>query len=186
MLEVTTIIMPWLELGALVTAVGVGIWGLIVLIFRLGMWANGVNVVKDELGVVKNDLGIVKMALDTLAKNVESLLERNFSPSETAETGSPLKLTELGTKISHRLDAHGRAIGYANKIFQDARNKSPFDIQEMSKAFIEDRFKDSPTEDIKQMAYEHGISIDKVLTVLFIELRDELLKRIEDERVNAD
>ena len=72
------------------------------------------------------------------------------------------------------------------KFFQDARNKSPFDIQEMSKAFIEDRFKDSPSEDIKQMAYEHGISIDKVLTVLFIELRDELLKRIEDERVNAD
>ena len=92
MLEITTIIMPWLELGALVTAVGVGIWGLIVLIFRLGMWAKGVNavkdelgvvkeevgVVKDDLGVVKHDLGIMKIALDTLTKNMQSLLGKIF------------------------------------------------------------------------------------------------------------
>ena len=160
-------IVPWFAIGAYTVLILTGVGGLAFLIFKIGKWVSGVDSMKDDLSTVKD--------------TVQMILERLPPMGETIEPGSPLQLTELGMEISRKLDARAMVIGYAARIVKDAKSKSAFDIQEMSNAFIAKEFENAASEEIKQIAYENGIGIDKVLAVLSVESRDELLKRVKSD-----
>ena len=126
--------------------------------------------------------GRVDSSLDTLAKAVAEIREDikkllHGQPSKTVTAGSPLRLTELGRKISEDLDAASIVDGLVSGLRYQAEGKHAYDIQELSFNFVRDEYEPSAGIDarIKQCAFENGIDRDEVLDVLAIELRDKLI-----------
>ena len=102
-------------------------------------------------------------------------------PSKTVDSDSPLKLTAVGDKVSKSIDSISIVKGLATDLRVKADGKLPYDIQELCFDFIRDEYKpsDEVEKDIKKCAYDNGIDRAEVLDVLAVELRDEILRLIE-------
>ena len=92
---------------------------------------------------------------------------------------SPIKLTDLGKSISDEVGARKTAQQLSSKLIERAKDKNPYEIQDLCFNYIRDEY----VPDIKLLkklqvcAYENGVDIDKILDVLAVELRDVLLEK---------
>ena len=113
--------------------------------------------------------------LDKILQKTTCIFER--LPPVLVSTGSPLRLTELGRKISDALDASEWLEGITAMFREQAGDKSAYDIQQMCFDYVHNTFEPDPTQDaaIKECAYENGIEVKRILDVLAVELRDRLL-----------
>lgn len=130
--------------------------------------------------------------IDTLEKDVKKLV----SHMDIAKThlvtktgldanlfapGSPLKLLSAGLEI---LNASGfKKIYLENKkwFVDEIKNqnvKSLSEIDEASLKLVEKCYKEKKYGDYKELAFQNGISVDVLLKILAIYLRDELAKEI--------
>ena len=115
--------------------------------------------------------------VDFMAR-VEAKLDKIFDRVRTAqplESGSPLRLNDVGRKISGTLDAAAWARREAGVLRERVADKSPYDIQQFCFRYVADEFQPDDELDaaIKDCAFQHGASVSGVLAV---ELRDVLLK----------
>lgn len=94
-------------------------------------------------------------------------------------SGSPLTLTDLGRKISARLDAKAWAKKHAAQV--DTTGMNAYRIQEFCFAYVKDEdrqpFSDDEREAIQDAAFEHGQKTKQIVDVFAIELRDKLLAK---------
>ncbi len=140
--------------------------------------AVGVALVK--IGAWKGGVDEHKSTVVRFMERVEDKLDKIFDRVRTAQpldTGSPLRLNELGEKISGTLDAAAWARREAGDLRPRVATKSPYDIQQFCFQYVSDEFKPDKEFDaaIKDCAFRHGASVGGVLDVLAIELRDILL-----------
>ena len=135
-------------------------------LITIGMW----------IGAVNSDRKSLKEAVTKIQNDIKKLLQ--WIPSKTVDSGSPLKLTPVGEKVSKSIDAPLIAKGLVTNMRARTNGKLPYDIQELCFDFIRDEYRpsDEIQKNIKQCAYDNGIDCAEVLDVLAIELRDELLK----------
>ncbi len=140
-------------LAALVAVIGVGIW----------------------VGRMTEFKSATTKRLEEILQKIDRIIER--LPPALLSTGSPLRLTELGRKISDALDAPRWLEPIAASLQEQAANKSAYEIQKLCFDYMVDTFDPDPTQDaeIKECAYENGIEVKGVLDVLAVELRDKLL-----------
>ena len=165
---------PWLAIvGAVAAAIVIG--GVLV---SIGIWIGSVNT---SLKSLREAVPEIKGSVDKIRENINGLLHE--LTSRTLNPGSPLKPNELGRKVSESIDAPAIVKGLAPGLCDRANGKPPYDIQELCFNFIRDDYEpsDEVEKNIKEFAYENGISRADVMDVLAVELRDEILRLIEQK-----
>ena len=120
--------------------------------------------------------------MEELRKNIGELHKRidhiftRLPPLPTAGE-SPIRLTELGERISNHTGAKDWAAEKAQELIGQTEGKNPFEIQTISfdyaKQFEPD---DVILTKMQESAFEAGIDLEGVRNVLGVELRDRLLQ----------
>lgn len=148
--------------------IAIGAIAVITLIYKVGTWVGGVNEHKKTVGAF----------MEEIRNDIKVLLRR--VPPPTVVGGSPLRLTDLGEKVSANIGAVAWAKQTAEAIADQVVGKRPDEIEEFCFAYVYgDGFQPDNEFDtaIRVAAYENGIDRAGVLDVLAITLRDELLTR---------
>ena len=127
------------------------------------------------------DVHNMKEGWQTFAKeirdDIKKILER-IPPPKTLESASPLRLSEIGEKISKSMNAAAWATRVAPSLASDVAGKQPFEIDQFSDEYVETRLDVDDTAWVAKQA-EAGVSPAAVRAVLRVVLRDELLRRAE-------
>ena len=121
----------------------------------------------------------VREDIREIRADIKKIFER-LTPL-TATTGSPLRLTDLGKKVSEEIEAKEWARELAETLADELKNKTPFEIQETCRKYCFDMKRLQPSEERLALcgtsAYENGIELKQVYNVLGLELRDIVLQR---------
>ena len=163
---------PLVWIGVLsVTAVVIGA------IFGIGQWKGRLDAEMSTLRKdIDSDRGVIRDFMTEIRADIKRVFER-LPPASTVAGASPLRLTELGKKISARLDAGAMADSLVPQLRSRVAGMQSYEIQEFCFTYIKDEYE--PTEDgkglILQCAFDNGIDRDEVLKVIAVELRDRLL-----------
>ena len=150
--------------GIVVTAV-LGVLGVAIrYAFRFGKWKGEVDSDRTSFGAFMVEI----------RDDIKRILER--LPPQVEAAGSPIRLTELGRKVSAELGAVELAQGLADGLRPRVEGKEEYDIQETCLHFAENEYEPDPGVDarIKRVAYDNGIERRQVLRVIGLELRDIL------------
>ena len=101
-------------------------------------------------------------------------------PATPINQGSPIRLTDLGERISNDINAEEWAEALASEMFEDTKGLDAFKIQEKSfekaKNFKPD---ESLPKKMQSSAFKEGLKLYGIRDVLGVELRDCLLARHE-------
>ena len=179
----------WAITGSIAAALIASIAALIaigVVIFKVGRWTGVINTsletFKGTITKIQEDIKDavreIKEAVTKTQADINSLqLELT---SKTLSPGSPLEPNELGKKVSETIGVPSIVKGLAVGLSEKAEGKHPYDIQELCFNFVRDDYdpSDEVEKNIKEFAYENGISRADVMDVLAVELRDEILRLI--------
>ena len=139
------------------------------LLFKGGKWVGRAD---ERLGTLTSLVGEIR-------QDIKSLLSRMSPP--TVAVDSPLRLTELGEKISAALGAAAWADETADSLHDQVIGKRPDQVQQLCFDYIFNDFRPSEQLEtaISVSGYEHGINKEQVLSVLAVVLRDKLSGALE-------
>ena len=147
------------------------------LVFGLGQWKGNLD---SDRASFKEFMAGIKGDLAQIRSDINRIFER--LPSGPLARGSPLRLTELGRKISARLDAGTIADSLLPQLRGRSSGLQPYEIQELCFAHVREKYE--PPKDVEalilQCAFDDGLDRKEVLDVIAIELRDRLLPRQEE------
>ncbi len=149
--------------------VGLAVAGALI---AIGKWIGAVN---SDRGSFKKFTVAVRDDLKDIQNDIKKML--HWQSSKTIDSQSPLRLTEIGQKVSDLLDIPAITEMLVSTLRPQVEGKQPYDIQERCFAYVRDEYEPSPELDarIKQCAYDNGLDRDEVLDVLAVVLRDKLL-----------
>ena len=150
--------MGWPIVTAIIAAAGA--------LLGIGIW----------VGTITTNVKTLKGFMSEIRDDIKKIFER--LPAPTTASNSPIRLTELGTQISEKLDAKAWATAEADKLFGKTEGADALGIQET--AFDHAQNFEPPDELLGKMrdsAFERGVDLDGVRDVLGVELRDVLLDR---------
>ena len=160
----------WIENNPVLTAVIVttvlGIAGVTIrYAFKFGKWK----------GQVDTDRTNFTEFMGEIREDIKKILER--LPRQTEVSASPIRLTELGQKVSREIGAIALATQLVAQLRSHVDGKEAFEIQEKCLHFVEHEYKPSPEVEtlIGRAAYNNGLERRQVLRVIGLELRDILL-----------
>ena len=151
-----------------VAPIVIGAIAIITLIYKVGTWVGSVNEHKRTVGAF----------MEEIRNDMKVLLRR--VPPPTVTGSSPLRLTDLGEKVSAKIGAVEWAKQTAEAFGDRVVGRRPDEIQDFCFGYVNgDEFQPDNAFDtaIKITAYENGVDRTGVLDVLAITLRDELLAR---------
>lgn len=136
---------------------------------------------KGEVNAHKSN---VTKILDEIKNDVKEIRDFLFGNRKVLSSESPLALTDLGKTISNEISAKDWAKKISPTLLEKVKQYSrEFEIYEFCKNYMKHDFSPSEQElnQMREIAYNHGIDVSGVYSVLSIELRDELLKLIKLE-----
>lgn len=168
---------------------GVVVASAFVLVIIITVWVTKVNTDRNDF---KNFMGEVKEQLQTINDRLWdisgdiTLLKADVSILKTqqkiTQTNSPISLTELGQKVSEEIDAREFAKEEAKRLIDQIPSKSPYTVQEFAFDYIK---KLEPQDELllklENSAFNNGITLPMVKEALAVELRDALLKMINEQ-----
>ncbi len=165
------------------------------LVFAVGRWVGEVNSdrksfkefmaetrrqlgeIQGQLAEVHRQFAEVHRQLAEVHRQIGEIFGR--LPSEAIAGTSPLRLTELGKRVSEAIDGRELAVELAQGLLPQAEGKRPHQIARLCSDYVNDTFK--PTAEqldrFEAAAYEEGITRSEVFQVIAVELRDHLLAR---------
>lgn len=134
-------------------------------------WTKGMDEFKQE----------TKAALIEIRDDIKKLL--TAMPPDVIRGASPVRLTDLGKKVSECVEASAWAEQKAPQLVGEVKGKSAYDVQEFCIAYMRSEYRPTASEDdlFKKCAFDHGIKLDQVLAVCAVELRDRLLGILDSE-----
>ena len=144
--------------------------------FAAGKWVGRVNADLASHGKGMAELNeILEEALSELRSDIKKIL--HWQASKKVSSESPLRLTDIGRKISRTLDLPSIAETLVPVLRSRIEGKQPHDIQELCFAYVRDEYEPGAEFDarIRQCACENGLDRDEVLDALAVELRDRLI-----------
>ena len=134
-------------------------------IFKFGKW----------FGEVNSDRKQFREFMDEMKTKIDDILSR-LQPTPIT-SASPIRLTELGKRISENISAKSWANETAKQIVDETKDMDSLQIQEVSfhraKSFEPDA---ELLQKMRDSAFEEGIELDRVRDVFGVELRDCLLR----------
>ena len=121
----------------------------------------------------------VSAFMNEIRADVKKILGR--LPAQTTASASPIRLTDLGETVSVELSAKDWAEPRVERVLANHRSKSAYEIQEYCFQYVKQNnvLDDEMREKVLASAFEHGLTRDQVVRVLGIELRDQVLTRLE-------
>lgn len=138
------------------------------LIFACGRWVGAVN----------SDRKTFKDFMAEVREDIKEILGR--LPTKVVDSTSPIRLTELGRRVSAAVGAQALADELARNLLPQAEGKRPHEIARLCTDYVNDAFE--PTSEQLDLfdatAYEEGISPTEVRQVIVVELRDRLLAAV--------
>ena len=140
-------------------------------LWRVFWWVAKIDPLPD--GLAKTNGQIEQLARE-IRGDIKSILR--LLPGSTVAGASPLQLTDTGRSVAERLDAHEWARKLAPKLLDEVAGLEPFQIDQFSERYAERRLSDEMTTRVAKYVYESGRVRARVLSVLHIVLRDELLR----------
>ncbi len=163
--------MPETSFNPIWIVVGLAVAGGLV---QIGRWIGSVNTDRESF---KKFTEAVQKDVRELRRDIKTLLRWQSSP--TVASDSPLRLTEIGEKVSSALNMPDMAERLIPYLKTKVAGMSPYDIQEFCFDYIRDEYQPSleDEERIKQCAYDNGLDRDDITDALAIILRDKLLER---------
>ena len=125
------------------------------------------------VGEIRNDIKEIRNDIKKLFR---------LTSSTAVSGGSPLQLTDIGKDISSTIGAKQWVEELASDLKHQVEGKQPFEIQDLCSEYVYDQMTLTPEQEIKvrQCAYEKGLPKSLILDVLMVELRDELLRLLEE------
>ena len=101
--------------------------------------------------------------------------------TEVALPSSPIQLTDLGKKISEAIQAKEWAAELAEQFAGEVEGKDAYEIQELARAKCncDMEMSEFRASLCRKTAFQHGLKLDQVVSVLGLELRDILLDRAD-------
>lgn len=160
------------------------------------LWVRISKKIKEREDKIKEDaewrgkMDAHKSDVTIFIKEIREDIKRIFQrlPPAPVSSESPLALTEFGEQISKDLRAQNWAKKHAQNLLNKVTGSPEYEVYEYCVEYVKDEFK--PTEEesavLRKVAYNHGITVEQVLEVLIVELRDELLKLVSPDRKNED
>ena len=149
-------------------ALGISITLMIAVItgaYNFGVWK----------GKLDNDRNSFKEFMSEVRADIKLILTRLPPTPTTSE--SPIRLTDLGERISNSIDAKCWARNKAKELVDKTKNMDSFEIQDLSFNYAKELDPDGALlEKMREAAFESGIDLSGVKNVLGVVLRDELLK----------
>lgn len=145
-------------------------------IFSVGTWVGSMNSFKKT---AKGAIGRIDKAIEKINERIGSI-KVNVAVLASGKTvdasQSPIRLNEFGESISQEILGKQWAKVEATKYVEQFRGQQPYDVQKFAFGHV---YQFQPPDEMgakmKNCAYENGISIDLVLRVLAIDLRDAML-----------
>ena len=139
--------------------------------WKLGNWHGSVNT--SIRGINDSIQGILE-ELKYLRGRIDEMFGRQAG--RIADAKSPLKLNELGKKVSNEFGAKDWASRHVDLVRDKVVGMEAYDVREFCFNFVtEDRFTEAELKQAKNVAYDNGLVIQNVLRVTSFELRDLLL-----------
>ena len=163
----------WVQTPLIVTAA----IAVLALVWKASGWKTTVDTFIKDIGNKVGEIG----------KKVDKLLKRLPEPTTASE--SPRKLTEFGAKISREINGYDWAERTARELISGrVKDKEPYQVEELSVQTVEQSLDADPAlkSSVLTTAYENGISKKEVLHVLEVELRDELLRLLNQGPTTTD
>ena len=102
------------------------------------------------------------------------------------EGHSPFRLNELGRTIAAELDAASWAADLAPSLLPDVAGQRPSEIDNFCYEYVNHQPGDEWSDRLADAAFEHGVDRDAVRSVLWIVLREELLRPAADQPSESD
>ena len=126
-------------------------------------------------GMVDSGIRELKDGQKELRGDVKTILGR--LPSKVIESGSPIRLTDLGVEVAKDLMAESWASDAATRLEAEVAGKREFEIEQFSLEYARTRLSDEWRDKISACAYSFGLDPSEVEGVLGVVLRDALLSR---------
>ncbi len=149
---------------ALGISVSVGL-SVITLAYKFGKWQGEVN----------NDRKSFSEFMIEVRSDIKEILSR--LPAKPISSSSPIRLTELGERISKNIDAKSWAEKTSHEMVDQTQGMDSLKIQEESfgkaQSFEPD---ENLLQKMRDSAFQEGINLEGVREVLGVELRDCLLR----------
>ena len=141
--------------------------------------------VSNAIESLKNFEERVEKELSKIQENINDIF-KSLPGEGLLRTRSPIKLTDLGKKVSAGMRAESWAVGKAEKVLDSFRTKTPYEIQEdcfsLIKNIQDGGYDDSEDKNLlglmKDCSFRFGVSLEAVGRVAAIELRDVILQEL--------
>ena len=130
-------------------------------------------------GAVNSDRDSFREFMQEVRNDIKAILLKLSPP--VAESGSPIRLTDLGERISGEVGARGIARELLDDVLPQVRGKSAYDIQEFCFDRLNERdlpLSEAQVDGIKQCAFDNGVETLSVRRVIAIELRNLVLGQL--------
>lgn len=106
-------------------------------------------------------------------------------PPRMMTSQSPIKLSELGSKIAEEIQIDTWVSEWAESLLERVKNKSPYEIQEFCFQYAQEEFpaelKKEPNSIYDQLelaAFQNGLQLTHILEVVGVVLRDKVLEHL--------
>ena len=131
-------------------------------------------------GSVDADRRNFKSFMDEIRNDIKQIFKRLPDPA-VVSSASPLQLTDLGESMSEFMKAKNWAGEIAPQLLPQVINKQPFEVDQVAQDYVKGKLGEEMDRQVAACAYEYGRTQDRVLDVLHVVLRDELL-RLRDQQ----
>ncbi|MDR2119390.1 MAG: hypothetical protein LBP64_00765 [Tannerella sp.] len=138
---------------------------------------EAIDKLKDSVVLIKGDLTGIKEQLNRMSNNRAG--NNPFTLSQ-----SPVALTQTGKEMAGRLQIARRMAANWSRIYAaietKVKDKNPYDIQqfciERATVNLSDFFTEEDVREIKQVAFEEGVSVELFGSLIGVMVRDAYFK----------
>ena len=168
--------------GIIGSVIGSIIGGLAVLgaAFKIGSWYARVNadrsVFREFMQEIRDDMREMRSDMRELRSDIKSILMR--LPTAPVSTESPLRLTDLGEKMSAHMEAVSWAAQVAVEIAPNIQGYEDYKVDQFAQDYVVGQLSSEMETRVDRCAYEFGLEREGALAVLRVVLRDALLSAI--------
>jgi gas vesicle protein len=148
--------------------------------FKIGSWYAHVNA---DRSVFREFMQEIRDDMRELRSDVKSILMR--LPATPVSTESPLRLTDLGEKMSAHMEAVSWAAQVAVEMAPNIQGYEDYQVDQFAQDYVAGQLPSEMETRVDRCAYEFGIEREGALAVLRVVVRDALLSAMTTPSASA-
>lgn len=162
-------------IGTAVSVVLGGLSGLGVSIFKMGKYTQIVDDLKKEVSELKKEVKELSKDLTTCSTIVDERTNRGTDSSSYTKRKSPLALNEKGEDLLKKSGIDKFVLENKDELVEKIKKINPktaYDVQSSARKVVESLAGDDRFIPFKNFAFNEGLDIDIIFTIMSIYFRD--------------